>query len=55
MSRQMAKPKVCASPGGKRSWLNGMRYSAVQPSESTAVATSQTASHEASSLASPEM
>ncbi len=55
MSRQIAKPKVCASAAGNRSWLNGMRYSAVHPCASTFVATSQTPSQDRSSLPSFEM
>ena len=50
-SRMIITPKVCDARGGYRSWLRGMRNSAVQPSESIRVATSQTASHETSSCA----
>jgi hypothetical protein len=48
-SRQTPKPKVWAGCAVKRSWLNGMRNSAIQPSESMAVATSHTPSQERSS------
>ena len=43
------------SEAAYRSCESGMRYSAVQPSESTAVATSHTASHASSSLPSLEI
>src|SRR6185503_12765862 len=51
-SRWTATPNVCVSFFGYRSWLSGMRNSAIQPSESIEVFTSQTASQEMSSLVS---
>jgi hypothetical protein len=49
-SRTMSTPKVCAGAFEKRSWLNGMRNSAVHPSESMLAAPSHTPSHDGSSL-----
>ncbi len=48
----MLKPQTCAGAAEKRSCDSGIRNSATQPSSSTRVATSQTASHESSSLVS---
>src|SRR5262245_8654779 len=46
-SKRMPHTWVCAEPN--RSWLNGIRYSAVQPVLSRDVASSHTGSHELSS------
>src|SRR5687768_12657089 len=51
-SRTAMKPNVWLGVLLKRIWLNGILNSATQPSESIAVATSQTASHVASSVTS---
>jgi hypothetical protein len=54
MKRVRFSPHVCTESLEKRSWLKGMRISAVQPSESTCVAASHTGSHDLSlSAASP--
>ena len=45
MMRSSCRPHVCSSAVVKRSWLNGIRSSTVQPFWSTDVAASQTASH----------
>jgi hypothetical protein len=42
--RSMLSPHTCASPAVKRSWENGMRISAVQPSESIVAFPSHTGS-----------
>ena len=49
MTRSSCSPQVCSGAPLKRSWLNGMRYSAVHPPGSTVVATSHTGSRELSS------
>ncbi len=51
MMRSSWIPHV-SSRGLKRSWLNGMRYSAVHPAESRVASACQTASHDRSSPAS---
>ncbi len=48
-SRSIMMPKVFSCSDGYRSWLSGIRNSAVQPSESMRVATSQTPSQDSSS------
>ena len=48
MFRSIWTPHTWLRSGLKRSWLKGIRISAVHPTAVTCVATSQTGSHEAS-------
>src|SRR2546430_16271702 len=48
IQRSKRTPHTCADAPENRSWESGIRISTVQPSESTVVAASHTASHESS-------